>query len=639
MPQLKPCHMLCHPSPVVSWTSLLSTPWHRVGVRGSLLLVALAVVAIGCGPGSAGEVGDEDSEGPLGASPASGLADSAELHEVPGLIDVAAAAGVDFVHTHGAYGRKLLFETMGSGVALADFDGDDRPDILLLQSGTLPEADFSDDERRKAAHATGATHGLYLNRTEPGGSWRFTDASAGSGLQDPMYAMGGAVGDVDADGDRDLWVGAYGRDRFYLNDGAAHFTEATASAGLEDSRWTIGGAFFDADLDGDLDLFTVGYLDMPIASNHRCGPTPEQRTYCHVDTWSGIDDRLYFNDGMGHFTDVSAAAGLVGLSGKGLALVVGDTDDDGDSDLFVANDSAANLFLRNDGMGRFEDISRRSALDVNGDGRTEACMGTDLGDLDGDGDLDLYVVNFAEETNTLYRNDGSGYFTDVSNHSGAGSASRPMLGFGTVFLDADNDGALDIYVANGHIDTNIGEISSGTSYAQVDQLAMNDGRGRFTVSGSERGTSLAESRVGRAVARADLDGDGDSDLVVTNSNGRPWVLRNDLASGHRLVLRLLGPGGRADAEGARVEVTLPGDGADVAGRTLVRELVGGGSYESHSDTTLVIGLGDAEAIEQLLIRWPGGSVSKLGPQPVDRRLTIVFAGHVVSDEALPALLR
>ncbi len=631
--------MLCHPSLVVFWTSPLSTPRHKIGVRGSLLLVVLALSAIGCGPGVADEVGDGDSDRPAGDSSASGLTGGADLQEVVGLTDVAAAAGVDFVHTHGAYGRKLLFETMGSGVALADFDGDDRPDILLLQSGTLPEAEFSADDRRKASHATGATHGLFLNHTEPGGSWRFSDASEGSGLQDPMYAMGGAVGDVDADGDRDLWIGAYGRDRFYLNDGAAHFSEATSSAGLEDSRWTIGGAFFDADLDGDLDLFTVGYLDMPIASNHRCGPTPEQRTYCHVDTWAGIDDRLYFNDGMGHFSDVSEAAGLVGLAGKGLALVVGDTDDDGDSDLFIANDSAANLFLRNDGMGHFVDISRRSALDVNGDGRTEACMGTDLGDLDGDGDLDLYVVNFAEETNTLYRNDGSGYFTDVSNHSGAGSASRPMLGFGTVFLDADNDGALDIYVANGHIDTNIGEISRGTSYAQVDQLAMNDGRGRFTVTGPERGTSLAESRVGRAVARADLDGDGDSDLVVTNSNGRPWVLRNDMATGHRLVLRLLGPGGRADAEGARVEVTLPGDGTGVVGRTLVREVVGGGSYESHSDTTLVIGLGEAESIEQLLIRWPGGSVGTLGPQAVDHKLTLVFAGHVVDDEPLPALVR
>ncbi|MFT7462196.1 MAG: hypothetical protein ACI9EF_000534 [Pseudohongiellaceae bacterium] len=556
---------------------------------------------------------------------------------VAGFVDVAIAAGVDFVHTHGAYGRKLLFETMGSGVALADFDGDERPDMLLLQSGTLPGSEFTADELRRAEHDTGTTHGLFLNRTVPGGRWRFDDATEGSGLQEPMYAMGGAVADVDADGDRDLWIGAYGRDRFFLNDGAAHFTEATESAGLEDRRWTIGGAFFDADLDGDLDLFTVGYLDMSIASNHRCGPTPEQRTYCHVDTWGGVDDRLYFNDGAGHFTDVSAGAGLVGLAGKGLAIVVGDTDDDGDADLFIANDSTANFFLRNDGEGHFSDASRRSALDVNGDGRTEACMGTDLGDLDGDGDLDLYVVNFEQETNTLYRNDGDGFFTDVSNHSGAGSASRPMLGFGTVFLDADNDSDLDMYVANGHIDSNVAEFSATATYAQVDQLALNDGRGRFSVAGPERGTSLSEPRVGRAVARADLDGDGDSDLVVTNSNGRPWVLRNDMAVGHRLVLRLLGPGGRADAEGARVEVTVAEAGAEQ--RTLVRELAGGGSYESHSDTTLVIGLGSADTIEQLLIRWPGGAVSKLGSQPVDHRLTVAFAGAVLAAEILPEASR
>jgi hypothetical protein len=545
------------------------------------------------------------------------------------LADVAAEAGIDFVHTHGATGDKLLFETMGSGVALADLDGDGLADMLFLQSGTLPLDEFDADERKRAPHATGTSHRLYLNRTEPGGAFRFEDATSGSGLEDPMYAMGLAVGDVDADGDRDLWIAAYGRDRFLLNDGSARFTDVTAEAGLDDSRWNISGAFFDADLDGDLDLFVLGYLDMSIASHHFCGPNLEQRTYCHVDTWEGLDDRLYLNDGAGHFSDVSAAAGLVGLAGKGLAVVVGDTDGDGDGDLFVANDSTANFFLRNDGDGRFTELSRRSALDVNGDGRTEACMGTDLGDLDGDGDLDLYVVNFEQETNTLYRNDGDGFFTDVSNQSGTGSASRPMLGFGTVFLDVDNDGDLDLYVANGHIDSNIDEISSSATYAQVDQLSLNDGRGRFHVVPAATGTSLSQPRVGRAVARADLDGDGDCDLVVTNSNQRPWVLRNDLGSGHRIVLRLAGPGGRADAEGARVELTLPA-------ATLVRELVSGGSYLGHSDTTLVIGVGEAETIEQLVIRWPGGALSELGPLPVDRAFTIAFGGDVVSSQALPA---
>jgi len=589
-----------------------------MGRCNSIEAVAASLVLSFC-------MGCSDGGGASGAEDEAGQSENAVAW---GLADVSIEAGIDFVHTHGGTGDKLLFETMGSGVALADFDGDERPDILFLQSGTLPPGEFGAGDLLRAPHSTGKSHRLYLNRTEPGGAWRFEDATSGSGLESPMYAMGLAVGDVDADADRDLWIAAFGRDRFLVNDGSGRFTNVTSEAGLEDSRWNIGGVFFDADLDGDLDLFTLGYLDMTIASHHFCGPNTDQRTYCHVDSWEGLDDRLYLNDGAGHFTDVSSSAGLAGLRGKGLSVVVGDTDDDGDGDLFVANDSTANFFLRNEGDGRFTDLSRRSALDVNGDGRTEACMGTDLGDLDGDRDLDLYVVNFEQETNTLYRNDGNGFFTDVSNHSGVGSPSRPMLGFGTVFLDIENDGDLDIYVANGHIDSNIGEISSSATYAQVDQLSLNDGRGRFTVAPAETGISLSLPRVGRALARADLDGDGDSDLVVTNSNDRPWVLRNELGTGHRVVLRLLGPDGRADAEGARVELTLPTV-------TLLREVVGGGSYEGHSDTTLVIGVGAAETIERLVIRWPGGAVSELGPLPSDRRFTIAFGGDVVGTEALP----
>jgi hypothetical protein len=440
--------------------------------------------------------------------------------------------------------------------------------------------------------------------------------------------MGLAVGDVDGDGDRDVWVAAYGRSRLFLNEGGMRFREVGRERGLDDPPWTVAGAFLDADGDGDLDLYSVAYLDMPVASHVFCGPSRDLRTYCHVDRWPGLDDRLWINDGLGAFRDGSDAAGLRGMRGKGLAAVAADYDDDGDADVFVANDSQANVLLRNDGTGRFSDAGRRAGLDLNAEGRSEACMGSDAGDLDGDGDLDLYVANFEQETNTLYRNDGGLFFTDVSTSSGAGVPSLPALGFGVVFLDIENDGDLDIYVANGHIMDNVERYQPGSRHAQPDQLYLNDGRGRFRLAPAEFGPSLSEARVGRGVARADLDRDGDTDLVVSNNGGAPWVLRNDAATGHRIVLRLAGPDGRADAEGARVTLTA-------GGRTLVRELVGGAGYASHSDSELVIGLGDATRVESLTVRWPGGALSEHGPWEAGRRYTIAFGGDGVTDEALP----
>jgi hypothetical protein len=543
----------------------------------------------------------------------------------PSFTDVTEAAGIDFVHVHGGVGRKYLFETMGSGVAAADFDGDELPDLLFLQSGTLPTDEFPLEERGRDDHQVAEGNRLYRNL----GDGTFEDVTAGSGLDVPFYAQGLAVGDVDSDGDRDIYVGAYGRSRLFLNDGNARFTDVSETCGIDDPIWTIGGAFLDADGDGDLDLYSVAYLDMPYDTHRFCGPSRQLRTYCHVDGWDGLDDHLWINDGSGHFTDGSAAAGLVGTVGKGLAAVASDLDDDGDLDIFVANDSKANLMLRNEGGGRFAQIGRESGTDYNAEGRSEACMGIDSGDLDGDGDLDLYVVNFQQETNTLYRNDGDMFFTDVATSSGTGVPSTAYLGFGTVFVDVENDGDLDIYVANGHILDNVEEVEKLTSHAQADQLYLNDGSGRFTLAPESNGDALAQLRVGRGVARVDFDRDGDADLVVSNNGGPPWVLRNDLATGHRIVLRLAGPAGRADAEGARVTVRH----GDVA---LVRELSTGSSYASHSDTELLIGLGEMTgAAVSVEIRWPDGTVSNHPHLAVDRRYRIGYGGVGQDDEALP----
>jgi hypothetical protein len=576
--------------------------------------------ATGAPAHAADAAGDGTSPAPAGEDARDGTADAAGTALLP---DVLAGSGLDVHHVHGGRGERYLFETMGSGLAATDLDGDGLPDLLFLQSGTLPPGEFPEPDRARAGHAAGETARLYRNL----GGMRFEDVTPGSGFDVPFYAMGLAVGDVDADGDRDVWVAAYGRSRLFLNEGGMRFREAAAERGLDDPPWTVAGAFLDAEGDGDLDLYSVAYLDMPLASHAYCGPSSELRTYCHVDRWPGLDDRLWINDGRGRFHDGSAAAGLPGTRGKGLAAVAADLDDDGDADVFVANDSQGNLLLRNDGGGRFTESARHAGVDLNAEGRSEACMGADAGDLDGDGDLDLYVANFEQETNTLYRNDGGLFFTDVSTSSGAGVPSLAPLGFGVVFLDLENDGDLDVYVANGHIMDNVERYQPGTTHAQTDQLYLNDGRGRFRPAPASTGPSLSSPRVGRGVARADLDRDGDTDLVVSNSGGAPWLLRNDAATGHRVVLRLQGPGGRADAEGARVTLRA-------GERTLVRELASGAGYASHSDAELVIGLGETTGVDEVVVRWPGGATSTHGPWAADRRYTLAFGGSEVVDEAL-----
>jgi enediyne biosynthesis protein E4 len=582
-------------------------------LRRPVLLLALLA---GCGP-----------DAPEAAAPAPARSAAPAAPAIPPrLVDVSAAAGIDFTHVRGDYGKKFLFETMGTGAAADDFDGDGLPDLILLQSGTLPAEEFSADERQRASFAAGETARLYLNE----GGWRFRDATAGSGLDVALYAMGCTAGDVDADGDRDLYVGAYGRSRLFLNDGKARFRDASAESGLADPLWTINGAFLDAELDGDLDLYAVAYLDMPIGSNRFCGPSKELRTYCHVDAWPGLQHRLWINDGTGRFTDGTEAAGMLGVTGKGMAAVASDLDDDGDQDVFVADDSTPHLLWRNDGGGRFTNAARRAGVDFNGEGRTTAGMGIACADLDADLDPEIYVVNFQQEANTLYRNDGGLLFTDVSGSSGAGLPALPYLGFGTTATDIENDGDLDLYVVNGHIMDNVELIEDLTTWAQVSLLFLNDGRGRFQLAPGDWGPSLSEPRVGRGLATADFDGDGDEDLLVTNSGGRPWLLRNDAARGHRIVLRLLGPGGRADAEGARVTLK-------VGGRTLRREVLSGASYASSSSHDLVIGLGDATQVDELVIRWPGVGDTQLGPLPADTLYRIAFGGEILEQRPLPPL--
>jgi hypothetical protein len=449
----------------------------------------------------------------------------AEVGPEPWFVDVTASSGVDFVHDAGMSAERHLPETMGGGGALADLDRDGDLDLYLVQSGQVPQA--GDGARGPEIPC----NQLYLNR----GDGRFVDHTAHSGAAaDRGCGQGVAAGDVDGDGLPDLYVTNFGPDLLLHNAGGARFEDATAAAGLGDPRWTAGASFFDADADGDLDLFVTGYVQIDVEQPEWCGRQEEGwRSYCHPDRFPAIADRFYRNLGDGRFEAAEEQVGLTGLLGKGLGVLPVDAELDGDVDLYVANDGTENHFWRNLG-GRFRDDTLIAGVGVDGDGRTEAGMGLCSGDLDGDLDLDLYVTNFDNESNTYYRNDGE-WYTDATVLAGLEAPSRLPVGFGTVAEDFDLDGDLDLAVANGHIIHNIDRYHDGKTWRQRAQLYQNRGRGRFAEVRELAGPLGAEPRVGRGLLCGDLDGDGDGDLVLIECGGPVQVLRNDQTRGSLTV--------------------------------------------------------------------------------------------------------
>ena len=428
-------------------------------------------------------------------------------------VDIAQSAGVDFVHRSGATGARYLPETYGAGVAFLDYDGDGALDLYLVNSGRLPEL----SNEPEAANA--------LFRNEVG---RFADVTDAAGVGDRGYGMGAAVGDYDNDGWADLYVTNFGANALFRNEGVGRFADVTATADVGCPGWGTSAAFADVDLDGDLDLFVGNYLDYPTEDPLVCRiGNSEERLYCDPRKFDGQVDRLYINEGRA-FADRTAEYGLVSTAGKELGVVFGDYDQDGDPDLYLANDLVPNMLYRNDGV-RFVDRGLASGTSLNDEGAVEAGMGVDMADADGDGDLDLFVTNFQWESNTLYSNLGGGFFADATVASGITRASMAFLGFGTGFFDCDNDGDLDLFVANGHVYDNVKKVDRAAEYAQRNQVLENDGAGTFVERG-ERGPGLALVQVSRGSAFGDIDSDGDLDIAVNNSNERPALLRNDADS-------------------------------------------------------------------------------------------------------------
>jgi hypothetical protein len=519
-----------------------------------------------------------------------------------GFTDVAASARTVFRHERGATADHRLPETMGSGLAWLDYDGDGWMDLYVVQSGPFPPA---------PAGSPAAQDRLFRNR----GDGTFEDMTAKSGLKDSSYGMGAFAADYDNDGDPDLYVTNWGSNTLYRNDGNGTFTDVTARAGVAASAWSTAAAWGDVDGDGWLDLFVVRYVDDSKEKDLFCGDTVSgRRRYCTPIVYPGTVNVLFRNRGDGTFQDVTASAGLGRAVGKGLGAVFFDMEPDGKADLYVANDLVVNFLFRNAG-GRFEDISIESGAGFDPKGNPRGGMGVDAGDLDGDGLPDLVVANYENEANAHFRNLGSGIFEEVSIPSGFGVRHWSLVGFGLNLIDAEGDGDLDAFIANGHVFEEPGR--QGGSYAQKPLLLWNDGSGKFQA--KPCGPAFDTALVGRGSAAADYDNDGDPDLAVSNSGGPLQLLRNDSHGGrpgHWLGVELRGRKSNRQGIGARLTAELP------SGRKLVRTVQAGSSYLSSSDPRVLFGLGEETSVKKLTIQWPSGTQQVVANPPADRYVKI-----------------
>ncbi len=583
-----------------------------LAIIGAAALIALLIWWFGQGGESTVPVEEVEIAAPLREAPAEAV--QSAIPSIP-FTDITTAAGIDFVHVNGAYGDKLIPETMGSGLAFFDYDNDGDPDLYLVNSTYWPDK----------ANGRTTTGRLYRND----GGTRFTDVTEATGLQRDLYGFGVAVGDYDNDGWEDLYLSNLGANLLLRNE-RGRFIDVTATAGvagnLED--WSTGTAFLDYDNDGDLDLFVGNYIawtrqidleiDFRIAGLGRAYGGPEH----HV----GALNRLYRNDGDGRFTEVSQAAGIAVTegsdrqpAGKALAVSVADVDDNGLVDIVVANDTTRNFLYRNLGDGRFEEISALEGIAYDREGRATSGMGIDIARFRNDADVGIAIGNFANEMSSLFVTlDGRGPFVDEAVLEGIGPDSRVALTFAVLFLDADLDGRLDLFQANGHLENEINRVHPSQTFAQPAQLFWNCGEAcpqRFRLLDST--ADLRQPMVGRGAAYADIDGDGDLDLAIVQNGRRAVLLRNDQQTGnHWLRLKLVG--GSANRDGLGAAVALRSDGA-----TQYRRVHPSRGYLSQVELPLTFGLGSATTVDELRVTWPGGQVQRVAVPGVDRELRVV----------------
>ena len=526
-----------------------------------------------------------------------------------------------FKHHAGTLEKNYIFEVPSGGVAIFDYDNDGLPDIYLVNGSTLPAL----AGREKPPQAA-----LYHNL----GNWKFEDVTAKAGVSNDRWGMGVAVGDYDNDGWEDLYVTNFGISRLYHNKGDGTFVDVAEKLGVARKGWSTGATWGDYDGDGRLDLFVPGYLDidlnnLPRSPAEAASPGSAGKNFCQFRgapvmcgprSLKGEGDTLYHQKSDGTFEDVSVKAGVNDPQGfYGFSSAFIKANEDNLLDLLVVNDSTPKELYINKGDGTFEEVGYPSGVALNENGREQAGMGLAIGDYDNSGRISFHITNFSDDSNVLYHNDGEGNFTDVTFLAGLGEVTLPFLGWGTSFLDYDNDGWLDLLVANGHVYPVVDEHQWGTSYAQQPLLFRNLKNGKFERVGAAPGSGLAGSWSSRGLAVGDLDGDGRVDAIMNNVDSKPTVLRNVTAgSGHWLALHLVGDVSKKsprDAIGAIVYLTT--------GKMRQRQdVISGGSYASQNDMTLHFGLGAAKSVDKLEIKWPDGSLEIVNVPAVDKRFTI-----------------
>ena len=556
----------------------------------------------------------------------SGLTDSqqptADSHSATiQFVDVTTAAGINFRHINGAEGAYHLPETLGAGGAFFDADNDGDLDIYLVNSGY-----WKDSLSITEAHSM-----LYRNN----GDSTFTDVTMTAGVGNRgNYGQGATCADYDNDGDVDLYVTNFGVNVLYRNNGDGTFTDVTGHAGVGDPAWSSSACFLDYNRDGHLDLFVTNYLVYAADVPYRpCGEDGVQ-TYCHPSLYEGAPDTLYRNNGDGTFTDVSQEAGVGGIGGlfhgKGLGVVSADFNNDGVPDLYVANDDTRNDFFYNNDDGTFSEISLLAGCAYSFNGVAQAGMGVATDDYNGDGWLDIFVTNLSYETNALYRNNGDGTFTDVIYEAHLGKESYLFVGFGTGFLDADNDGWRDIFIANGHIIDNIEDTHDILTYRQRDQIFRNQGDDTFQEVSANAGNYFQSTAVSRGALFGDYDNDGDVDILVTQSNGPVTLLRNETGTEHNWV-RIKTVGVVSNRDGTGTRVTLTADG-----HTQIQEINRGASYLSSHDDRLHFGLGTHPVVDRLEVRWQSGVVQVFEGLPTNQEHVIYEFSDTPEDKLFKA---
>ena len=521
----------------------------------------------------------------------------------PIFMDVTEKAGIHFKHSNGKTEHKHIIETMGSGVVFFDYDTDGDADLYFVNSGNIPQ-EKQDTQQAKLGNV------LYRND----GNGQFTDVTEMTGTGDTGYGMAAAAGDIDNDGDADLYVANFGQDTLYRNNGDGTFTNITETTGIDNDLWGIAAVYLDFDVDGDLDIFVVNYLvynlSMPITTFKGIVG------YGHPRSYEGTPDVLYQNNGDGTFTNIAETAGVTNSAeGRGMAAITCDYDADGFPDIYVTNDTNRNFLYHNNGDGTFTDESLFIGVGYNESGVAEGSMGVDSGDYNGDGWFDFIVAN--SEKTTLYKNEDGLFFADATADSKLEQPTLPFVGFSPLFLDYNNDGHLDLFCANGHPQDVIGTLTDHETYAQRDQLFQNRGDGTYMDVSDTAGAYFTEALVGRAAAIADYDNDGDIDIVIMNSNQRAVLLRNEAGNMKNwLGIKLVGTRSNRDGIGAKVTVVTDE-------MTQIMGVKSGSSYASGSDTRLLFGLGENQSVEKITIVWQSGMTQELERVSSNQILKIV----------------